>query len=140
MILPKLHPQETRWYQSTEYLAVIATLASFFYAALCGGVRGGLTLHVEMTLFLMVICGVAAAYQWGRTLWKKNRGHMYTGFITSEFQMWMIEFAVAWRLYYRYDLSAKFFFLALLWAAANYCVSRGITKGIGVKTQMVMIR
>lgn len=92
---------------------------------------------VQEPILSGAVCALADLYIMGRTLWKKNRGQFYTGFKCSEFyfllaaQAWLVAACLFGHL------PATHAVILLTINQGVYNVARGVTKSIGVKSQMV---
>ena len=79
---------------------------------------------------------IVASYVINRILSKKNRGQFYSGFLTREFYwVFVAEAFNAWALCHGLDPVTGWGFIVGQIVLFN--LARGVTKSIGVKTQMV---
>lgn len=85
----------------------------------------------QIAQFTYCLNVLSAAYLVSRALTKKNRGQFHSGYLTSEFLVTCL--AVAWN--HRFAGPRELYFMT--GQIALYLLCRGITKGIGVRTQTV---
>ncbi len=118
-----------RFWKSTEFY-MTAALALVLVLALAPQ-----TSEPQFTLALSVLLD---SYVLGRTLWKKNRGNFWSATRSSEFYFIVgLHFWVIYAWHSRH-LSAPYAGFFLVANQALYSTLRGLTKSVGVKTQMLV--
>src|SRR5689334_13852752 len=117
-----------RFWLSTEYwLTAVITAVVWYYWRLA----------VNPDQLAIGVSALLASYVISRTLWKKNRGQFHSGVLTSELQALLV--AQGWIIVDRHVLTPLLALVLLVANQAIYNVCRGITKSIGVKTQVVHV-
>jgi len=118
-----------RFWQSTEFYAV--SLLSLVLMLMCE--RGAIPyLHGTAEIVALIL-----AYTTGRVLWKKNRGQFYSGLFTSEFGLTAVYSLWTLRIGFGGKVDPLYAVSGLVLLVCVYCIGRGLTKGIGVRTQVV---